>query len=104
MSAPDDVRRLAAAFSAIVREDLADHLGEIRRRNREDYADDTCCATHDFCDANMLMLDAITAQLGHEPRYLDGTDEKGDFDAGQTAEIELWNAAWALAKESEFRL
>jgi hypothetical protein len=100
----DAIQRLAAAFSQAVREDLAPHLAEIRRRNREDYAGDTCCATHDFCDANMLMLDAITAQLGHEPRYLDGTDAAGDFDDEQQGEIDLWNAAWALAKAREFRL
>jgi len=47
---------------------------------------DGSCATHDYCDANMVMLVAL-ADLGLE--------EDGD---------EYWNAAWSLAKENEFYL
>lgn len=44
-----------------------------------------CCASHDFCDANMVMADAVKEVTGREC-----TTEDGDLD--------LMNAAWNIAK------
>ena len=60
-------------------------LAEIRRLNlTPEYA--SCCASHDFCDANQAMIDAIAA-LG------------GEFDADTDLPID---AAWAIAKRAGF--
>lgn len=58
---------------------------EVRRRNRT-YPDGTC-ASHDLCDANMVMAPAFEAIVGREP------DVASDADAG------LWSLAWGVAKE-----
>lgn len=49
------------------------------------------CHSHDFCDANMAMLEAWTELTGQE--CVDGEDE---------AACRAWNAAWDRAIETEF--
>jgi hypothetical protein len=39
---------------------------EIKRRNREDYQDQPCCATHDFVDANHYLIAAYEEMTGRE--------------------------------------
>ncbi|ERJ38656.1 hypothetical protein L810_6873 [Burkholderia sp. AU4i] len=67
-------------------------LTQVRERNRvEEIAG--VCHTHDFCDANMLMLDAfVECGLAENPESCIG-DELHP----------LWNLAWKLAAEAEFR-
>jgi hypothetical protein len=80
---------LADAFAAIVRRDLREHLPEINRRNATpEYA--CACATHDFCDANVLMQEAF------EDLFLRETDPASDLD------VWLWNEAWSVAKARGF--
>ena len=92
-----DAKDLAGVFSSVVRERLADHLDEIRRRNRASAAagERNVCATHDFCDANMLMHEALCRCYGVR-----------DFPASNISESEtltgLWNEAWDIAKRNEF--
>lgn len=92
-----DAKDLAGVFSKVVRERLTDHLNEIRRRNRESAAagERNVCATHDFCDANMLMHEALCRCYGVK-----------DFPASNLSESEtltgLWNEAWDIAKRNEF--
>lgn len=72
-----------------------DNLREVVRRNATpDYAP-TCCASHDFCDANMVMLDAMRA-WGH---YL--FTPEGDISDDETR---ICSAAWDQAKEYRFDL
>jgi hypothetical protein len=53
------------------------------------------CHSHDFCDANMAMDEAMK-KLGVEPMI--PTDEEG-----MPQEIcDLWNRAWAMAKANKF--
>ncbi len=59
------VEKLAEEFSRLVREELAEHLEEIIERNRTTLSK-SCCATHDFCDANMLMAAAFEKVTGNE--------------------------------------
>lgn len=67
-------------------------LAEIRRRNATpDYAG-AVCATHDFCDANMIMLEAFEAVVGR-PMHMDGGESPEE-----QADHHLWNEAWAIAK------
>lgn len=86
---------LAAAFVAQCREAFTEEqLAEIKTRNASpDYAGDVC-ATHDFADANMLMLEAFSATFGREPLFLtEGADAP---DAAP--DLALWGAAWTRAK------
>jgi hypothetical protein len=89
--ADNDVDSLSETFVAIVNRDLSEHLVEINRRNTTQ--DGTgACATHDFCDANLLMHEAFVATMGREP------------DSASDADAELWGAAWYAAKASRFVL
>ncbi|MEE8489378.1 MAG: hypothetical protein V3S43_03525 [Acidimicrobiia bacterium] len=78
-------------FAEIVRRDLADDLEEIVRRNLTDEYEN-CCATHDFCDANMLMDEAFKDIMGRELRVDDDVD----------LFISSW--AWAKARGSDFKI
>lgn len=92
---PDEVERLAVAFLAECKATYSgDEMAAIRQRNRE-YLDDGCgdsCATHDFADANMIMLDAFTKTFGREPNIC----KEGATDAQHNADATLWGTAWAL--------
>lgn len=78
-------RKLAKAFEAKLRAGLTDEqYAEMLRRNQTpEYA--TCCASHDFCDANMVMFDAWVECFGSEPEL------ESDRDTA------IWNQAWDLA-------
>lgn len=58
----------ARAFDRILRTHIAPHeYAEAVRMNAEDpaySADSGCCASHDFCDANMTMLEAFASVTG----------------------------------------
>lgn len=49
----------------------------------------TCCASHDWCDANMAMCVAMS-NFGVSPPCDDSADG--------LAKVELWNAAWLAAQ------
>lgn len=63
----------------------AKNFVEVLYRNaKPEYKD--ACASHDFCDANMVMLTAWEA-LGY-----------GEMDANSPADASVWNGAWNIAK------
>lgn len=69
--------------------DISDVMDEIRRRNETNGP--TVCASHDFCDANMSMIEAFEEVLGREG------------DAGSDDDAALMNDAWDDAKRNGFR-
>jgi hypothetical protein len=104
----DQIETIARAFAATIREasneldiENSQTVGtlvlEINTKNaRPDYAG--CCATHDFFDANMGMLAAFEDVTGREPATISETAT----DAEKSADADLWNAAWTMAKEAGF--
>jgi hypothetical protein len=58
---------------------------EMRLRNRRN--DPQVCASHDFCDANVVMAAAFAEVTGEEP---DTVNCEGD--------LNLWNDAWGIAR------
>ena len=81
-----EVERIAERFALILRHWLNnDQWNEMVRRNTYDEAyQDGACASHDFCDANMAMAEAIHQITGRE------VDIDSDND--------LWNIAWDIAR------
>jgi hypothetical protein len=78
---------LAATFLTVLAEELTpDQLAEVYRRNSSMpvYTRLGPCASHDFCDANMVMAEAFTRH---------GVEVDIDDDT----QCALWGAAWALA-------
>jgi hypothetical protein len=87
--------RVAAAFSRVLRDWLTvDEFAELVELNREE-TDKTVCHSHDFCDANMAM---------HEALVECGAIDKDGFDADDEFIVELFSAAWDEAVKNEFYL
>lgn len=87
-----DKIRLAREFGSKVQEELSRaDFRAVLELNRNDSA---ACHTHDFCDANMLMLDAFKVTFEREPAFLTNPQEAAD--------LALWNDAWQIAKAAEF--
>lgn len=86
MSTKPTADELARSFCAVLTEWLeADTIAEIVRRNAES-ANENVCHSHDFCDANQAMLDAM------ERHGMEWDSEH----------IDLVNAAWDIAKSKGF--
>ena len=71
-------------------------LAEADRRNLEDEAYRCgACASHDFCDANVLMAEAMEAHLGIA---------RGSFELelGDRPNSRLWSEAWDYASGRGF--
>lgn len=88
--------RLASAFACVLREWATDSEWETMREVNRDYAQsefyDGCCASHDFCDANMAMDAAFVRVLGR-PAALECNE-----DGTEHPDFALWDAAWNIAK------
>lgn len=84
--------KIARAFSARVLK----YIGPkklalaVKRNATPEYED--CCATHDFCDANVFMDRAFRAVTGKSIRLQNDADRA------------LWNKAWSLAQSRKFFL
>lgn len=83
---------LGAAFAATLNEwATPEQWQTMRRVNRERNMGTTTCASHDWCDANMAMMEALLTL---------GLPWCGDFEDGSPehdSACALWNAAWAHA-------
>ena len=87
----------AAEFSRVLCIWLpSDQIAEAVRLNAAESPDFGICHSHDHCDANMAMYEAMT-NLGIAPYidYEDGTAERDNH-------LALWNAAWDIAKAAGF--
>lgn len=87
-------KALAVEFSRCLLDDVGEKaLGEIRDRNKTpEYK--LCCASHDFCDANMTMLRA-GVQLGY------WTEESFDCNGNDGV---VMSEAWDIAKAHDMPL
>lgn len=91
------VEKLAKRFSSILKEWIGrEGLAKTNIENEKwiGTEDERCCASHEHCDANMAMDQAVREVLGD-----DFIDEEGFV--GDDA-IPYWDAAWNLAKKNKF--
>lgn len=88
--------QLAAAFSVELRNELSpDGIRDVIDLNKDEKHPDVC-HSHDFCDANMVMLAALARLLGvDQDAVLVGSREPDE-------QMTLWNDAWGLAKRHDF--
>ena len=90
--APELTETLARDFARRLRDVCgAAALVEMDRRNRDDYPDGAC-ASHDFCDANIVMAATLEAYLDLAPGSLELDDST----------IPLWDGAWNHAAQAGF--
>jgi hypothetical protein len=59
--------RVAAVFTFLLAEGIGPHMAEVVRRNASQTSENVC-HSHDFCDANMVMADAMEQVLGRPVR------------------------------------
>ena len=89
ISQPAIVAQTAHTFATLLLAAIgAVNMQEVIRRNALPKYHG-CCASHDFCDANMPMMDAFEGTTG---RPLLGENGMAD------ADCDLVNAAWDMAK------
>ena len=99
-----EVAALGERFAALMLECLSKHeIRVVRERNALHAASGlSVCATHDFCDANMVMDEAFRLEMGRP--FL--SDLEGDDDAPipepSDADCRLWGAAWNYAFRHHF--
>ena len=102
---------LVREFSATLREWLRpDELAEVVERNRAE-TNSSICHSHDFCDPNMAMLEAMEAVVGisanevaEEALVLMVKEGNEAIQNAETAPLmTAWNEAWEIAKRNEFK-
>lgn len=82
--------QLARSFSrGLARTIGAANLSIVRSRNAIGRAN--VCASHDFCDANMVMDSAFRRVIGRA------------IDLQSDADCALWDSAWSAAKRAGFQ-
>jgi hypothetical protein len=82
-------------FARQLKRYLSDEQWEVmRQRNRANIGGPSC-ASHDFLDANVVMIDAFAEVMGREPTLNEDTPES---EAQQAAALDLMNLAWFHAK------
>ena len=86
---PEQIAAIAEAFTKGLQAAMtpASWLEMLSRHNPET----PHCPSHDYCDANEIMGDAITSVVGWT---------RDDSDAMEAATVEAWNEAWTLARKS----
>jgi hypothetical protein len=94
LPSPVEIESVAIAFAKGIAECLEDpaKLQEIDSLNASE-PDPNICHSHDFCDANVFMLEAVNGFLGLE---------EDDYSSENEEQNELFNAAWAVAKDKGF--
>lgn len=103
----DKIEPLIREFSALLCLDLGrDTVRKIVAKNAEYHKQGKTdvCASHDYCDANMVMLEAVSnLKIVTKP---DGTFDEDRYmaDIADDSACRLWNAAWDMAKVSAFFL
>lgn len=84
--------KVALKFAKVLHEWLTPaQMRMVVARNEGMHHDDPCCSSHDFCDANMAMDEAMQA-CGHST---DGDPDEMGWNV-------VWNGAWAIAKRMNF--
>lgn len=100
---PRDARNLAEAFAHRFLELYgADVLAAVVEKNQDSrHYPAGSCATHDYSDSNMVMLDAWVQVFGKQTLMLEEVDGNPELELKREAEISLWNHAWSIAKAEE---
>jgi hypothetical protein len=90
MNATEQQEALAKAFADQLQSELSpdDWQGMRAANGKGDYV--AACASHDYCDSNMVMADAFALTIGRP--FLPEDEPPSNVDC------DLWNEAWAIAK------
>lgn len=91
---PSNKLRVARAFCKELRAYLTPSLiGKVVARNKRE-ENKSICHSHDFCDANQIMLNAF-----QRCRLINPASERAQNESDANS---LWNDAWTIARKAEF--
>jgi len=95
-------QRLALEFSRELRDALTpEQMTDVVVLNQTPrFKDHGCCATHNYCDANVVMADAFETVVGREPVLPCDGAESDQIDADSA----LMDEAWTLARAAGFEV
>lgn len=82
---------IAKAFSAKLRWNLTGEQMHLIVTKNATPAYARCCTTQDYCDANVLMLEAFEESLNRL------------FNYNSRPDAALWNKAWTTARQHNFK-
>ena len=83
---------VADTFARLLKKALTpEEFTEVRHRNGSPAYGGNICASHDFCDANLIMEAALTE---HGVKVLEAGGAMRD------EALEVWNEAWRIAKQT----
>jgi hypothetical protein len=105
--AAPDVFRLSREFSRqLIKAVEESHPGKTQELVRLTMAEDdpNICHSHDYCDANTVMLDAFKTVVGRDLCTPSEVEEGSCDVATQEADLEMASSAWDLAKKNLFYL
>jgi len=91
---------IAKKFSKFLKKEIG--IRNIRQviEENKDPENDGFCASHNYCDPNPLMLDALKEVLA---KHGDENAKSPDFEIDDDdMYLETWNGAWDIAEENGF--
>ncbi|MER9524025.1 hypothetical protein NKI96_10615 [Mesorhizobium sp. M0292] len=95
MSTIQEKIKLAREFGSMMQAELSPRqFRAMCDANKAEPEDSGICHSHDYVDANMVMLAAFQETFGREPFFLNNPKD--------TIDLEVWNDAWAIAKAADF--
>lgn len=98
----NQTEQLAREFSLKLRHYLSEHeMSQVISLN-ESEEDKDCCHSHDFCDANMVMDEAFIKVFNRSCIFPSDVEENPELAAKEVEDLDLWNAAWTVAKNNKF--
>lgn len=88
---------LGAKFADLLKADFTRQEWSIMRQRNRTETHPGVCHSHDFCDANMVMLAAMVELCLQSPADLSAL---GETSPQWNYSVDLWNAAWDWAKKN----
>jgi hypothetical protein len=90
----ETMHQLARTFSILLKHEIGgDNMSMVNVLNdTEPYV--FACASHDYCDANQVMIDAFVGLFGREPAYAD--------EPGNEQDTNITISAWNEARKNKF--
>ena len=98
MSALPTVEQVSKAFRQKMQAELGSYKCNLVDHANTLRGDDGTCASHDHCDANMVMDDALRS-LGV---VMFPDDAPDDWSGPSQETVDLWNASWDHARAVGF--